>query len=400
MKRLVSCFLFFLFTLGSAHCQNSGRFTYPTDKSVTRIALQSSDPSTLLLLKQAFRLHGGVSPVSQPSAASYILKFDAVGANGMRVAIQPIGGSGGTPESFPVQGADKRQATLLAADLAVQRITKRPGFFAGKLAFVVHQGKVRELYTSDLFFNGFRKMTSDRRQIISPDWSPDGNRILYSGNKSGAMDIYMMDMQTRVPKAIVRYKGNNFGAAFDPFGRRAAMIIKNELCINEAILAPRSKPTRITSNKSRETSPTWSPDGKRIIVSSDIEGGAKLFEVILSGRDKGRFRRVPTNISRECTEPVWNPVDPNILAFTASVGGRSQIVIYDFKKRTSRALDSNTNDEGPSWANDGRHLFFSALNGSVHQIHVVDTVTNERAHLHTTKSSFSSPDFVYPRRYR
>ena len=56
-----------------------------------------------------------------------------------------------------MQGTDLRQAALLAADTAVQRITKRPGFFAGKLAFVVHQGKVRELYTSDLFFQGFLK---------------------------------------------------------------------------------------------------------------------------------------------------------------------------------------------------------------------------------------------------
>ena len=399
MKRLVICFFGFFLSQLLASGQKSGTFTYPTNKNVIRIAVQASDPNTSLLLKQAFRLHGGLQIVPQPSAASYSLKFDSIGNNGVRVSIRSTSGTG-TSESFPVQGTDLRQAALLAADTAVQRITKRPGFFAGKLAFVVHQGKVRELYTSDLFFQGFRKLTSDRRQIISPDWSPDGNRILYSGNKSGGMDVYLMDMGTRVSRPIARYKGTNHGAVFDPFGRRAAMIIKNELCINEAILASRSKPQRITTNKSRETSPTWSPDGRRIILSSDIEGGAKLFEVILSGENKGRFRRIPTNISRECTEPTWNPTDPNILAFTASIGGRSQIVIYDFSKRTSRALDSNSNDEGPCWTNDGRHLLFSALKGSSHLLHVVDTVTNKRAPLHTAKSSFSSPDFVYPRNYR
>ncbi len=397
MKRLVICLLGGLFTLSVACGQKSGTFTYPTNKNVVRIAIQAPDPNTNLVLKQAFRLHGGLQPVSQPSAASYVLKFDGLGANGMRVTIRP---TDGTPESFPVQGKDLREAALLAADTAVQRITKRPGFFAGKLTFVVHLSKVRELCVSDLFFQGFRKLTSDRRQIISPDWSPDGNRLLYSSNKSGGMDIFMMDVSTSVRRPIARYKGTNHGAVFDPYGRRAAMIVKNELCIHDAILAPRSKPQRITNNKSRETAPTWSPDGRRIILSSDIEGGAKLFEVILSGRDKGRFRRIPTNISRECTEPVWNPTDPNILAFTANIGGRSQIVIYDFAKRTSRALDSNTNDEGPSWTNDGRHLLFSALNGNVHQLHVVDTVTNKRVPLHTAKNSFSSPDFVYPRRFR
>jgi len=137
-----------------------------------------------------------------------------------------------------------------------------------------------------------------------------------------------------------------------------------------------------------------------MIISSDIKGGAQLFEVYLSGSNRGRLRHIPTNISRECTEPAWNPTDPNILAFTASIGGRSQIVIYDFTTKKSRQLSSNTNDEGSSWTNDGRHLVFAALKGGSHQLQVLDTVTNKRTDLHTSTSSFSSPDFVYPRRTR
>jgi Tol biopolymer transport system component len=137
-----------------------------------------------------------------------------------------------------------------------------------------------------------------------------------------------------------------------------------------------------------------------MIISSDIKGGAQLFEVYLSGSNRGRLRHIPTNISRECTEPAWNPTDPNILAFTANIGGRSQIVIYNFQTRESRSLKSNTDDEGPSWTNDGRHLVFAALKGGAHQLHMLDTVTNKRTELHTSKSSFSSPDFVYPRRSR
>ena len=230
--------------------QKSGTFTYPTNKNVIRIAVQASDPNTSLLLKQAFRLHGGLQIVPQPSAASYSLKFDSIGNNGVRVSIRSTSGTGTSSLSLcRVLICDKQ---LYLPQIQPCSRCKRPGFFAGKLAFVVHQGKVRELYTSDLFFQGFRKLTSDRRQIISPDWSPDGNRILYSGNKSGGMDVYLMDMGTRVARPIARYKGTNHGAVFDPFGRRAAMIIKNELCINEAILASRSKPQRITTNKAEK----------------------------------------------------------------------------------------------------------------------------------------------------
>ena len=70
MKRLVICLLGGLFTLSVACGQKSGTFTYPTNKNVVRIAIQAPDPNTNLVLKQAFRLHGGLQPVSQPSAAS------------------------------------------------------------------------------------------------------------------------------------------------------------------------------------------------------------------------------------------------------------------------------------------------------------------------------------------
>ena len=402
MKRLAFLPFVFLFNYGMTFGQSpnvSGKatFTYETNKQMIPVALQTTDNNLSIIVKRAFRLHGGFKVVSDKTAR-FILRFEGRGSNSVRLGILPT--MGGSPESFPVQGADLQQAALFAADTAVERLTKRPGFFAGRIVFVTHQGKIRELYTSDLFFKGYQKLTSHRHQVISPDWSPDGSRILYSSNHKGGMDILMLDVASRVPRTIASYRGSNLGATFDPYGRRAAMILNRELFINDSILNPKNKPRRLTNNKSSETSPSWSGDGRRMIISSDIKGGAQLFEVYLSGSNRGRLRHIPTNISRECTEPAWNPTDPNILAFTANIGGRSQIVIYNFQTRESRSLKSNTDDEGPSWTNDGRHLVFAALKGGAHQLHMLDTVTNKRTELHTSKSSFSSPDFVYPRRSR
>lgn len=402
MKRLVSCFLIFLFLVPGMFGQAGGvsgsaTFVYPTNKQVFPITILASDNNLGIVLKRAFRLHGGFKVVPQ-SAARYVLRFEGRGANGVLLGIVPTGGTGAR-ESFPVQGADPSRAALLAADTAVERITRRPGFFAGKMAFVVHQGKIRELYTSDLFFKEYQKLTSHRHQVISPDWSPDGSRILYSANHKGGMDVYMIDVSSRIARTVASYRGSNHGASFDPYGRRAAMILNRELFINDSILSRTNRPRRVTSNKNSETSPSWSPDGRRMIISSDIKGGAQLFEVFLSGVNRGRLQHIPTSVSRECTEPAWNPTDPNVLAFTAVVGGRSQIAIYDFKSRKARVLSSETNDEGASWTNDGRHLMFSSLQGGLNQLQVLDTLTNRRMPLHTRQTgNFSAPDFNYPRR--
>ena len=382
----------------SGKVTGSGTIEYlQNDKLVPiPITIQSIDQEIDTIVKRAFRLHGGFNMVAT-NQADFTLRF--VKRSGSTVLLTILQNrNGGSPQSFPVKGRDIRHAALLAADIAVEKITARPGFFAGKMVFVSHTGKIRELYTSDLFFQGFDKLTSHRYQVVAPDWSPDGSKIMYSSNHKGGLDIYMLDVASKVSSPIARYRGQNLGAVFGPHGRRAAMILNRELFIQSAILNPNSKPERITRNRSAETSPTWSPNGRQLIVSSDVQGGGKLYEVILAGRNLGRLRPITTTIkSREMTEPSWNPLESNLIAFSASIQGYSQIAIHDLKTGKSELLSSNTNDEGPCWTNDGRHLLFSSQRGGKHQLKILDTWTNTRKELHVQKGvSFSSPDFVYP----
>lgn len=391
LSLLFSCS--FLAVQATAQVDGVGRITY--DQLVIPISVQSPDNNLEVVAKQAFRLHGGFKMI-QESGAKYAIRISRRAGSTVLLTIVPLRGDGST-ESFPVSGKDIRMAVLLACDMAVERLTKEPGFFAGQMAYVNHSGKIRELYSSDLFFQGFQKLTSHRYQVISPDWSPDGSKILYSSNHKGGLDIYMLDVASRVPLVVASFKGQNHGAVFDPHGRRAAMILNREVFIHSSILNPNVEPTRVTHNPSAETSPTWSPSGREMIVSSDIQGGAKLYEVILTGSNKGRMRPLPINVSRECTEPAWNPHNSNLLAFTANINGHSQIAVFNFQTNETKVIQSNSDDEGASWTNDGRHLVYSSQQGGAHQLKILDTVTEKQVALHTrTSGNFSSPDFHYP----
>ena len=366
------------------------------DQQIVPITVQSPDNNMAIIAKQAFRLHGGLKMVPE-TRAKYAIRLGRRADSTVLLTIVPLRGAG-SPESFPIRGKDVRRATLLACDTAVERLTGQPGFFSGQLVYVNHSGKIRELYTSDLFFQGFKKLTSHRFQVISPDWSPDGSKILYSSNHRGGLDIYMLDVPSRVPRVVASYRGQNHGASFGPHGRRAAMILNREVFIHSSIHNPNVKPTRVSHNPSAETCPTWSPSGREMVVSSDIQGGAKLFELMLSGRNKGRMKPIPITVSRECTEPTWNPRDAKLLAFTANIGGHSQIAVYNFETKQTKVIRSSSNDEGPSWANDGRHIVYSSQQGGAHQLKICDFLTDKQVALHTrTSGNFSSPDFFYPK---
>jgi TolB protein len=277
----------------------------------------------------------------------------------------------------------------------VEATLQSKGFFAGRLAFVCKKRGVSELYTSDLLFTRVSPLTADRSLITGPKWSPDGSSLLYTSYfKSGFPDIYMIDADSRRKTPVATFKGLNSGGVFSPDGRQIAMALSgtgnSEIYVSDS----RGKNIRrLTRNKSLETSPSWSPDGRRLVYTSDAPGKPQLYEISSTG---GPARRIPTNISSYCSEPVWNPVDESLIAFTAAVRGGFQIALYDAKKRRSEILTGGASSLEPTWLRDGRHLVFTQRNGDKVGLMLLDTVTKKVSALHRPSfGEVSAASFVY-----
>jgi TolB protein len=363
------------------------------DKGKLAINVGSSDPDVSKLARRAFALHGGIV-VTEPKDASFLVKIEATGDSS---ALLTLGSGQPYAEQLrrTISGRDLQNAVLRACDLVVEATFKSKGFFAGRLAFVCKQNGFSELYTSDLLFTRISPLTADRALINGPKWSPDGGSLLYTSYfKSGFPDIYKIDVDTRRKTPIATFKGLNSGGAFSPDGLQIAMSLSgtgnSEIYVSDS----RGKNIRrLTANKSLETSPSWSPDGSRLVYTSDARGKPQLYEISSSG---GTARRIPTNISSYCSEPVWNPVDENLIAFTAAVRGGFQIALYDAKKRSSELLTSGASSLEPTWLRDGRHLVFTQRKGGVIRLMLLDTLTKEVSALHAPSfGEASMASYVY-----
>ena len=363
------------------------------DKGKLAINVGSSDPDVSRLARRAFALHGGIV-VTEPKDASFLVKIEATGDSS---ALLTLGSGQPYAEQLRriISGRDLQNAVLRACDLVVEATFKSKGFFAGRLAFVCKQNGFSELYTSDLLFTRISPLTADRALINGPKWSPDGGSLLYTSYfKSGFPDIYKIDVDSRRKTPIATFKGLNSGGAFSPDGRQIAMSLSgtgnSEIYVSDS----RGKNIRrLTANKSLETSPSWSPDGSRLVYTSDAPGKPQLYEISSSG---GTARRIPTNISSYCSEPVWNPVDENLIAFTAAVRGGFQIALYDAKKRSSELLTSGASSLEPTWLRDGRHLVFTQRKGGVIRLMLLDTLTKEVSALHAPSfGEASMASYVY-----
>lgn len=339
-----------------------------------------------------FDLHGGFDRTT--GQADFTFRFEASGSATVSLTIVS-GGKTLWQDSF--QGSTQDAALLRAADTAVQKTLGLPGFFASKVAFVSDRTGHAEVYTSDILFKAVRQLTRDRSQCLSPNLSPDGRTLLYTSyHGTGFPDIYRINLNTGQRSVFAGFKGTNTGATFSPDGRSVAMILSGSGNSEVYISSATGKQLRrLTRSSSLEADPSWSPDGRRIVFTSDQLGGPQIYTMDVQGRSMSRVR---TDISRNCSEPVWNPRDSSQIAFTAAVGGEFELAVYSFTENKSRIVSKGAGDAvHPVWLRDGRHLVYTERTPRYSRLMILDTVTGKRARFSPAElNDASGASLVYP----
>lgn len=350
------------------------------------------------LISKPIFVHGGLR-LSSDKESRFSATFSSAGGNDIQVAI-----TRGNPKepfaTFVSKASTIEGAVSLACDRLVSEILGIPGFFSGRLAFLSDLSGAKEIFVSDSMMTYSKPQTDFGKMTFNPSWNNDGTGLFFTSNRKVFNNIYHLDLASRRVATVANYKGSNLRAVQNPRTAQTALILSTsgnpELWMANT---PYERPRRITNNRSNESGPCWSPDGRRMIVTSDTRGKPQLYEVSLS---TGVLSRIPTNVSSHCVEAAWNPVDPSRVAFTAAVGGGFQIFEYSFTNRASRMITrGNDHAMQPCWANDGRHIFFTSRStGGATEIKVIDTEFEEAKPipLHDRKfGNCSQPSFFYTR---
>lgn len=326
--------------------------------------------------RQLFALHGGYEQVN--ARPDFDFTFTAVQGNSINLV---IASRGQTLWQGSFSGRTQLEALYAASDVAVTKTLGTKGFFASKLAFVADRTGNSEIYTSDFLFKAVKQVTNDRSQCLSPNLSPDGNVLLYTSfHGTGFPDIYRIDLLSGRRSVFAGFRGTNTGGTFSPDGQQVAMILSGSGNAEVFVSNPLGKQLRrLTTTDSLEADPSWSPDGRRLVFTSDQLGGPQIYTASAQGRSMSRVR---TDISRNCSEPTWNPVDPDQIAFTAAVGGEFEVAVFSFKEGKSRVVSSGSGDAvHPAWLNDGRHLIYTERTSRYSRLMILDTVTGKRGRL-------------------
>jgi TolB protein len=379
MQKFLRLFLIFAALGGSLLAQREiGYVDVVAEKNTVPVRVSANDAELNRLALRAFGAHGRYRVTA--SGYAYDIRFSRVTPTQVRVDIN----KGSAPFAAEIAtGADAREALLKAADIAVEKTNGLGlrGFFSSKLAFIGERTGKKEVYTADLFFGGTKQLTHDNALALMPRWSPDGSRLLYTSYyKSGFPDIFQIDLGTLQRTTFVSFKGTNSGARFSPSGRQVAMVLSGE-GVPEIYVsnAQGRQVARKTRSQWVKSSPCFSPDGSRIVFA--MEPGPQLYVMSVAG---GAATRITSGISRYCAEPDWSRGNPNKIAFTMMAGGY-QIGVLDLSTRRGAQVSKAPFDGiEPCWLPDGRHLVYTARDGSTSVICILDTETGKSVRVSPT----------------
>lgn len=111
---------------------------------------------------------------------------------------------------------------------------------------------------------------------------------------------------------------------------------------------------QLTSSAGRDEDPAWSPDGSRIVFTSERDGNREIY---IMNADGGNVTRV-TNQAGPDSRPAWSP-DGNRIAFQTERDGNSEIYVMNIDGSGLTRLTNNTSvDAEPAWSPDGTRIAF------------------------------------------
>ena len=341
----------------------------------------SGDASLAGWAQKAIAAHGAFEV---KASAPLKLNFTRVSDTAVRVT---LAGS----ESFEAtaQGRDEMDALWRAVDAAIvvagKKYAVKPVFAATKLAFVRELGPGRkEIYTGDLMLPTASAVTGHGKLSYSPHWAPNGKAIYYTTHfKSGAADVYRVDLGSRAVSPIATYKGTNTGGACSPDGSRIALALSPKGTADIYIASANGSGARaIVSTSDVEMSPSWSPDGAEVAYTGGVSGRPQIMRVSSSG---GPSRKVATGHGY-ATEAAWNPVNPSQIAFSFGTGGGLGVGVADIGGAARDVVEkAGRSISHPTWCADGRHLVVTIGAGKATQLGLLDSESGKLTVLSGTQ---------------
>jgi TolB protein len=282
-----------------------------------------------------------------------------------------------------VQDPDFRMQVHHVSDEVVRLAVGAPGIAATRLLFVQRD----RIYRVDSDGAGLAPVSPAGTKVFSPAWEPGGRRVIYTEFGAGEDRLAIHNIATGERRLIpATARSQNWMPAVSPDGNTVAFARATDegTDIYTYNLASDCCLQRLTVGRfSDNLSPTFSPDGRRVMFVSTRPGLPQIYVMAADGTGQELFAPFDYGVTGSSNAPEWSS-DGLSVAFHRDVGSIPQIFVMDVASRRVRQLTSAGRNEDPTWAPDGRHLTFVSDRTGSRQLWVIDLDTGRVRQLTRT----------------
>jgi len=199
-------------------------------------------------------------------------------------------------------------------------------------------------------------------ETVEPgSWSPDGTKIAFSSDRNGREDIYVVSAETVRPRVVVSDRASDLRLpSFSPDGRSIVYSAgSGDMSGELRILDTETGRTRLLKKTELpQVSSNWSPDQDWIVFADRPSGNSEVFRIKADGTELENL----TNDPSLDTTPAWSPDGKRIvfLSYRGDPNNQPQLFIMDADGADLHPLTPHKGWEtDPTWTSDGNGIVFS-----------------------------------------
>lgn len=264
--------------------------------------------------------------------------------------------------TLPILAGELRSGGHYIADKIYEKITGIKGIFSTKIAYVtaskVSNGLEYQLLVADSDGKNAQALVTSNQPLLSPEWSPRGNKIAYVSFEKGNSAIYIQNLATGGRELMSSFKGINSSPSFSPDGKKLSMTLSKSGNPEIYLMDIYTKQlTQITKNWSIDTEASWTPDGQNLVFTSDRGGKPNLYQVNVNNLEVKRL----TFGSDYNAGGGYSP-NSEYICYVQGSKNKYQIALLHNQSETSQTISDGPLDETPTFAPNNNMVLYATKN--------------------------------------
>jgi hypothetical protein len=251
------------------------------------------------------------------------------------------------------------------------------------------------------------QLTSGSSYDYQPDWSPNGERVVFARYAHDAIELQLLDLASGRITPLTANGAVNVDPRWSPDGARIAFVSTayNRRWHIHVLSASSANVERLTDDHDSQLpryyysrwdhylSPTWSPDGRDIILVSNrghIHGTGGFWR--MEARPGAPLRELRYEETTWKARPDWSP-DGTRVVYSSYLGRQwNQLWLMTSEGGDPFPLTYGEFDAtAPRWSRDGRRIACISNEGGNTSLWVIDVIGGKKVPVHARVRKYREP---------